>query len=635
MFCLLAVTGALVVFEASYPSLITGYKSGAERLADVSFGLVINMIYNALLFGLVTNNYNKEHKKVKDYLARLKTVNEQLQREMTERREAELALRESENKYKTIFQTTGTAVIIIEENGLISLVNQEFEKLSGYCRTEVEGKISWKLFFEQESAGHAAACDFPDRHGLTAAPASCSSRFIDRHGNIKHVLINISVIPGTKKTVASFVDISTIKQAEAQLKYLATHDYLTAIPNRYAFEETLQKAVAKAKRGRESVLLFIDIDNFKLVNDTQGHSAGDDLLISVAKTLKENLRGSDTLARLGGDEFAVLLEETSAAEGLSVAEKLRRVTEESEFCLLSYGRFNLSLSIGLVVIDGSLDSQKLLALADAALYTAKEKGRNRIVLLDPKEEITSKYVEINRLIAGVKSAVKEDGFVLLLQPVVRVESGETVHHEALVRLRGENGELISPHVFIPVAERFGLMPQIDRWVIEASLNALRRHPGLNLFANLSGISLNEELLLDNIEQMITRSGIEPFRIGFEITETAAVKDMLAARRWIERLKKTGCRFALDDFGTGFSSFSYLRMLPVDYLKIDGSFIRSLDKDPAHRAMVKAISTIALSLNKKVVAECVENGDILKILREQKIDYAQGYYLGAPAPLERL
>ena len=506
MFCLIITTGVLIILEYRYPFLIKGYISNLERIIDISFGLFITIISNSLFFFIILDNYNKEHKKVREYLTQLKTANEQLQREITER-----------------------------------------------------------------------------------------------------------------------------KQAEAQLTYLATHDYLTSISNRYSFEESLKKAVAKANRGKVSALLIIDIDNFKLVNDTKGHAAGDDLLISVANILKENLRQSDTLARLGGDEFGVLLEETTVNEARLVADKFRQITEENDFCLLKYGCFNLSLSIGVVMIDGTLNSQRLLALADTSLYTAKEQGRNRVVLLDPKEETTNKFEEINYLITQVKNAIKEDKFVLHFQPVVRVGNGKIVHHEVLIRMKGEDGELISPRTFIPVAERFGLMPQIDRWVVGASLDALQQHPGLKLFVNISGISLSEESLLEYIKEKITQGGIEPSRMGFEITETAAVKDMLLARQWIERLKILGCRFALDDFGTGFSSFSYLRMLPVDYLKIDGSFISNLDKDPSQRALVEAMSTVARSLGKRTVAEYVENGSILEILHELKIDCAQGYFLGMPTP----
>ncbi|MHB8985353.1 MAG: sensor domain-containing protein [Eubacteriales bacterium] len=572
---------------------------------------------------------------VKDRTAELKKANEQLQREMTERKIAEKALRESEEKYRIIFRTTGTAVIIIEEDTTISLANEEFEILCGYSKSDVEGKVSWKQFFEPEYVDRMVEYHYKRRADRGAAPKSYETRFIDRHGNVKDVLVSVSIIPGTRKSIASFVDISNIKQGEAQLKYLATHDYLTSIPNRYSFEESLKKAVAKAKRGRESALLFLDIDNFKLVNDTKGHAAGDDLLIRVANSIKENLRESDFLARLGGDEFGVMLEEATIDEARLVAEKLRQIIEEKDFWVLKHGCFNLSLSIGVVMIDGALNSQRLLSLADTALYSAKEKGRNRVVMIDPDEEITVKFAEINHLVAQVKNAVKEDSFVLHFQPVVRVANGKTIHYEVLIRMKGEDGRLISPQAFIPAAERFGLMPQVDRWVVGESLEVLRRHPGLNLFINISGASLSEESLLVYIEEIIKRCGLDPSRMGFEITETAAVKDMVLARRWIERLKKLGCQFALDDFGIGLSSFSYLRMLPVDYLKIDGSFIRNLDKDPSHRALVDAMSTVARSLGKKAVAEYVESEEILKILKELKVDCAQGYYLGFPAAIIEL
>ena len=608
MFCLIVMTGALIILECKYPLLIKGYATNTDRLINISFGLIITIISTAFLFAIVLNSYNKEHKKVRKYLSQLQ---------------------ESEDKYRTIFQTTGTAVVIIEEDTIISLANEKFEKLSGFSRSDIEGKMSWTQFVPAEKLQLMLEYHYKRRNDSSAAPQSYEFRFVDRFENKKDVLINISIITGTQKTVASLMNISTIKQAEAQLMHLATHDYLTNILNRYSFEESLKKAVAKAKRGKESALLFLDIDNFKLVNDTKGHAAGDDLLINIANTLNENLRENDTLARLGGDEFGVLLEETSVDSARLVAEKLRQTTEENEFCLLKYGCFNLSFSIGVAMIDGTLNSQRLLSLADTALYAAKEKGRNRVILLDPNGETTTKFTQINQLISLVKDAIREDKFVLHFQPVVHMDNGKIVHHEVLVRLKGDEGELISPQVFLPVAERFGLMPQIDRWVVSAALDALHRQPGLKLFINISGISLSEKSLLEYFEELITQYGIEPSRIGFEITETAAVKDMLLAQRWIERLKKIGCRFALDDFGVGFSSFSYLRMLPVDYLKIDGSFIRNLEKDPSNLALVEAMSTIARSLGKKTVAEYVENKNVLKILQELKIDCAQGYFLGKP------
>lgn len=631
--CLIAMTCALTGLEYNYPLLIRGFASDTERYIIISSGLLITISYNALLFVVILNNYKNERRKADEYLLQLKTANEQLQQEITERKQIEQSLRESEDKYRTIFRTSSTALVIIEEDTTISLANEEFEEICGYTKSEIEGNLSWKQFILPEDVGRIIGYHYSRRDGHSSVPKSYEIRFVNRSGKIKDTLLSVSMIPGTRKSVASVVDISNIKQTEAQLKYLATHDHLTGLPNRYSFEESLKRAITKAKNGKKSALLVIDIDNFKIVNDTKGHTAGDTLLVSVSNTIRENLRESDTIARLGGDEFGVLLEEAAVDEARHFADKLRQIAEEREFCLLKYGCFNLSLSIGVVLIDGALNSQELLSHADTALYLAKEKGRNRVVLSDTGAETSSRFEEINRSISLIKNAVREDYFELHFQPVVRLSTAEIIHYEALVRLREETGELIPPQTFIPVAEQFGLMPLIDRWVVSASLDILRLHPDLNLFINISGISLSEESLLDYIEEMLTKAGLEPHRLGFEITETAVIKDMQIARRWIERLKKSGCQFALDDFGKGFSSFSYLHMLPVDYLKIDGSFIRNIDKDPAQRALVKAMSTVARSLGKMTVAEYVETAKAVEILQELKIDCAQGYFYGKPAPID--
>lgn len=682
---LIIVTIVLIIFEYNHPYLIKGFNADIYRFIDISVGLTVVIVANILLFALVLNSYNKEHKKAREYLTQLekqslkieyqeslKVINEQLKQEIAEREQAEKLLRESEKRYRNLVENVNDVIFTLDAWGIITYVSTAVEKVFLYKADEVTGKpfdsfihpddlTSVLNRIERVLAGEVAPSEYRiiDKNGgVRYVRTSSRPLFADNQlTGLTGVLVDITgrrqmedelrdhrahleEIVGERTTelitanVQLQQEIAERKQAEAQLKYLATHDYLTGIPNRYSFEESLKNTVAKAKRGMHGALLFIDIDNFKLVNDTKGHSAGDHFLIDVARIIKENIRKSDTLARLGGDEFGVLLEGATVDEARLVAEKLRKIIEENEFCFTNYGCFNLSICIGIVMIDGTLNSQKLLTLADTALYTAKEKGRNRIVLLDPNEETTSKFAAINQLVARVNRAVKEDKFVLHFQPVVGVDNGETLYHEALLRLQGEEGELISPGTFIPAAERFGLMPQIDRWVVGASLDIMRQHPDLRLFVNISGLSLSEESLLGYIEEMITQCGMEPSRLGFEITETAAVKDMSLARRWIERLKKIGCRFALDDFGIGFSSFSYLQMLPVDYIKIDGSFIYNLDKDPSHRALVKAMNTVAHTLGKKTIAEYVENGEVLKALQKLKVDCAQGYFLGSPKSIDQ-
>jgi diguanylate cyclase (GGDEF)-like protein len=426
-------------------------------------------------------------------------------------------------------------------------------------------------------------------------------------------------------------DITSRKEMKKQLQYLATHDSLTGIPNRYYLEELLQRAIEDAKRGKTSALLFIDMDNFKLVNDTYGHAAGDEVLVSLTNILNGELRRGDILARLGGDEFAVLLEDVTVEDATLIAEKLRSVVDASELYLaVQKYSFNLSISIGIVLVDGALDSQKLLSYADTALYSAKEGGKNKVVLLKPREEMTARLSEVNDIISLIKGALRDDKFLLYYQPVVNMDDGNISHHEALIRLRGDDGGLISPVTFIPIAERFGLMSQIDRWVVKTSIKALQKYPDLNLFINLSGVSLGDDTLLEYIETKIFESAVNPKRMGFEITETAAIKELARAEHWINRLKNLGCLFALDDFGIGFSSFSYLNSLPVDYLKIDGTYVRNVDTEPTNRALVQAMNTVAHALGKKTVAECVESINIIEVLHELGIDCGQGYFLGKPS-----
>lgn len=554
-------------------------------------------------------------------------------RDITKRKQAEEALRETNQKLQAIIEASPLAIIYLDTGGKIKLWNHAAERIFGWKEHEVTNQLlpivsnsqmeAYLTRFNRTLLGEGLIGEEYTgvrKDGSKIAISISTAPLADNQGNVNGIITVVN-------------DITERKRIEEQLKYLATHDSLTGIPNRYSFEGALKRTIPKAKRGIMSTLLFIDIDNFKLVNDTKGHSAGDEVLIRIVNILKNNLRESDLMARLGGDEIAVLLEHTSTADALIVAEKLRRAVDESDLFLSSHRfSFHLSISIGVVLIDGTLNTQKLLSLADTALYAAKEKGRNRVSVTQPDKNDIEKLTEMNELILLVKKALKENRFTLLFQPVVQIASGEIIHYEALVRLIGEDGALISPHAFIPVAERFGLMSQVDRWVVGSALDTLRSFPDIRIFVNLSGVSMGDDALLEHIEDSIHRTGIEPDRIGFEITETAVVKDLIKANHWIHRLKHLGCQFALDDFGIGFSSFSYLHMLPVDFLKIDGSFVSNLDKNPTHLALVQSINEVANTLGKKTIAEFVENKEILKKLHDLQIEYGQGYYLGMPSAL---
>ncbi len=435
--------------------------------------------------------------------------------------------------------------------------------------------------------------------------------------------------------IESIRDMSERVAVEKQLEYLATHDSLTAVPNRANFEEVLNNKIANSAKGITSALFFLDIDNFKKYNDTLGHIAGDQILIALANTIKKNLRDEDFFARLGGDEFAIIVEKVSEKDARKIAEKLRQVVSEGAIQLLTHGiNLKLSISIGGIMIDREGKDQQYMTLADAALYAAKEKGRDRVIFASNDEGSMEKMTETGRLVSLVKKALSEKRFILVFQPIRSVAGRETVSHEALLRLVDQEGAMITTTKFLTMAERFGLMPRIDLWVVIKALQELRKYSASRIFVNISAYTLADERMLILIEKVIKRSKIDPGRLGFEITEATLVRDILGAERWIKRLKFIGCVFALDNFGTGFSSFAYVHMLPIDYIKIDGSYIDNIEKEPVHRAMIEAINLIAKTLNKKTIAKNVENEEAMIALEKIGIDYAQGYHLGDPALLEK-
>ena len=438
-----------------------------------------------------------------------------------------------------------------------------------------------------------------------------------------------------KELVDEKEHLSQTNKKIKQLHYLATHDFLTDIPNRYYLEEYLNQLIlSNTGQQTESALLFIDLDNFKVVNDSFGHASGDQILLSVVKRLNMHLGDGALLARLGGDEFAVVLKNTTLEKANTVAYQLLEALRMEDFKVKGHQvTIKVTASIGILIIDGKLDTQTLFSYADVALYTAKEEGKNRISVIQSSFDI-ARLSKSNQTILLINDALKEDRFTLYFQPVVKMD-GTIVHYEALLRMVDQQGDLIFPNEFLPIAERFGLMSQIDRWVVNSAINCLIEHAEFSVFVNLSASSLGDEELLNFIENRIAESSVLPSRIGFEITETAAIKDLDQAELWIRRLKSTGCKFALDDFGVGFLTFTHLQRLPVDYLKIDGSFIRNLDVDPINKALVQAINDVVHTLNKATIAECVENEAIWRILSDLKIDFGQGYFLGRPAVMEKL
>ena len=415
-----------------------------------------------------------------------------------------------------------------------------------------------------------------------------------------------------------------------QLNYLANHDFLTNIPNRYYLYEYLKKLLNSVGFQNESALLFIDLDNFKVVNDSFGHTSGDQILLDFVAGLELNLGPGAFLARLGGDEFAVVLKDTSLEKASAVANQLLQALRINEFKVEGHQvTIKITASIGIIMIDGTLDTQTLFSYADVALYTAKDEGKNRISIIQSGSN-SERLSESNKTILQINDALKGNRFTLYFQPVFKMD-GTIIHYEALLRMLDLEGNLIFPNEFIPIAERFGLMSQIDRWVVDSAIELLGKHPDVSVFVNISASSLGDQELLKFIEGRIKESKLQPFRIGFEITETAAIRDLDQAEHWIQRLKIMGCKFALDDFGVGFLTFTHLQRLPVDYLKIDGTFIRNLEANPTNKGLVQAINSVAHALGIATIAEYVENGEIWAILAELEIDCGQGYFLGKPGP----
>ena len=527
-------------------------------------------------------------------------------------------------------QAAANAVIITDRNGVIQYVNPAFTQLTGYTAEEAVGQTPRLLKSDRHSPRF-----YRRLWGTILSGEVWRGELHDRLKNGELYISRQVIAPvhDAEGTISHFVsvseDITEQKRQEARIRHLAVHDFLTGLPNRFALEENLKQTIARSRRGRQGALLLLDLDNFKAVNDTAGHPTGDRLLIALAKLLTNIVRESDLLARLGGDELAVLLDSASADEGRVLAERLRHAVDEFRY---AWGAevFAPTTSIGVAVIDGNLDFAEVLALADAALYAAKDQGGNRVVLYRHEDEKGTKLVEEHRWVTRIKDALREQRLVLFYQPVVHLAGAQPLYFEALIRMRDKTDALIGPANFIPVAERFGLMPQIDRWVVKTALHVLQEQPDLRLFVNLSATGLEDQALIDDIVNAIQESKVPPHRLGFEITETAAVRNMARAQEHIGRLKQLGCPFALDDFGTGFSSIAYLQSLPVDYLKVEGTIARNLENDPAQRALVHAIVAVAHALSKQVIVEAVETEATAEVLRSLGVQYGQGYLWGRPA-----
>lgn len=536
-------------------------------------------------------------------------------------------LREAEERYRRLVEKLPAITYIAEpgaEGGWL-FVSPQIEDMLGYSAEEWQADPNlWASRLHPADRERVIA-----EEGNLAAPgepAAVEYRMLARDGRVLWVrdeaVLGRQRYHGREVVVFEglLTEVTERKELEARLRYNADHDALTGLLNRRRFEEELRRRVEGAARnGERGAVLIFDIDHFKLVNDSFGHAMGDDVLRAAARCLREELRETDVPARLGGDEFAAIICDVDGAHALStVRDVLDRVRS-------SAGDAPVTASGGVVPFDGScgLSADDVLVRADLALYEAKESGRDQVSLFDGRKHGSLAWLD------RLRRAIAEDRLVLHSQPVVELSTGSVVQEELLVRMVDEEGEVVPPAAFLHVAERFGLVREIDRWVVREAVRLAAS--GRRVAVNVSAQSICGQELTGQLERDLRSTGADPASIVVEITETSAVANLADARRFVERVARIGAGVALDDFGTGFSSFAYLKHLPVQWLKIDMEFIRELARSRADQRIVKAIATIAEGFEMRTVAEGVEDADTLRLLRGYGIDCAQGFHLARPGP----
>jgi diguanylate cyclase (GGDEF)-like protein/PAS domain S-box-containing protein len=566
--------------------------------------------------------------------------------DITERKQAELAIHEAKERAEVTLKSIADGVITTDAYGLVDYLNPVAEELTGWPADEAAGMpVSEIIQMLDENTGQAVEDPVTvclreeritelgqhsilvDRDGEQIAIQDSAAPIRDRHGMVMG-------------SVMVFHDVNKERSLRRQLAYQASHDPLTGLINRREFEVRLQEALdaTRTDAALTHVLLYLDLDQFKIVNDTCGHSAGDQLLQQLTSLITRRVRGSDVVCRLGGDEFGVLLSDCGLERAVEVADSLRQAIREYRF-FWQDAAFDIGVSIGIILVDEDSDSvASLLSAADVACYSAKDQGRNRLHVYQ-HGDAAERHAEM-QWVSRVTRAIEDERLELFFQPIVPIGENKDRrgHYELLLRMRDENGGLVNPDSFIPAAERYNLMPALDRWVLRYALENLAdtgggdRDDGYTLAINFSGTSLNEDKFLDFVLQELDKFDPLPGSICFEITETAAISNLQRVAHFMSEVKKKGCEFSLDDFGSGLSSFTYLKNLPVDYLKIDGHFIKNLTADRIDQTMVAAITKVGNAMGIRTVAEHVDSSQVLETLVSIGVEFAQGYFIAEPTPV---
>ncbi len=602
------------------------------------------------LLPLVIDNVLKgkaAEKELEAYRQRLETLVEErtmeLRQEISERLNTEEKLKQEKERAQVTLKSIGDAVITTDKNGLVEFINPTAEKLTGWRQAEARGQAIDKIFsIVDEISKKVLPC--PVLRCLQDGKIEYLSKntlLIDRWN--KEYSIQDSAAPimdangQIQGVVLVFSDVTDARRLSRELIYQATHDPLTGLVNRREFENRLQRVLSSRHETlNKFAFCYLDLDQFKVINDTSGHTAGDELLKQLSLLLQNQVRSRDTLARLGGDEFGVLMEHCTIEQAERVADALREAVANYRFNWEDKN-FHIGVSIGLIEITAEFhDLNDLLIVADSCCYAAKDAGRNRVVVYQKNDKEIRQRSGQMQWVAKLHDALDNDRFVLYKQSIHSINNIEGEHFETLLRISNEDGSIIPPGAFIPAAERYGLMDKIDQYVIEHCLAWYAEHKNqlenLSLCTiNLSGHTLGTKGVLDSIFRLLNYFALPCEKFCFEITETAAIANLNLATDFMKAVKGKGCRFALDDFGSGLSSFAYLKNMPVDFLKIDGIFVKDICDDRVDLAMVKSINEIGHLLGKKTIAEFIETERIYDKISELGVDYAQGYWIDHPQP----
>jgi diguanylate cyclase (GGDEF)-like protein/PAS domain S-box-containing protein len=569
-------------------------------------------------------------------------------RDISSLKRAEEALFQEKERAQVTLGSIGDGVITTDLSGTIEYINPVAEQATGWRHGEAQGQTVMKVLRLVDEKTLEPPPD-PIQHCLNEGKSIALAGHLLLIHKFRNQRLSVEVTASPIRdsrsevigVVLVFHDVTELRGLARQMSHQATHDALTGLINRREFEQRVNEALEHARReGSRHALCYLDLDQFKVVNDTCGHIAGDELLKQLTVKLRTELREADTLARLGGDEFGVLLEGCSVDNAVEPAEQLRRIVEDFRFAWDDKS-FRVGVSIGLVPLtpeSGSLSD--ILSAADSACYVAKDQGRNRVHVFQPDDKEMAERHGQMQWVQRIQHVLENNRFRLYFQPIARMNAGHSAgaHGEILLRILDDSGELVGPGTFIPSAERYYLMPSIDRWVVEKTfaLLGLGRILSKRIHTcciNLSGQSLSDERFLDYIVSEISGTGVDAGMLCFEITETSVIANLSNASRFISTLREMGCQFALDDFGSGLSSFGYLKNLPVDYLKLDGSFVKNMVRDRIDREMVRAINQIGHGMGIETIAEFVEDEPTLLAARDIGIDYVQGFAVAEPVPVE--